>query len=68
MENFKNRNDELNQLLEQGKAMEAFERYYAEELIIFQGHPDYDAPKSLHNEIKKMLSSVKYPLLTNKGK
>ena len=50
MKNFKDNNEKLNQMLEQGKAMEAFEQFYAENVAIQENENEPRVGKDFNRE------------------
>lgn len=50
MNNFKEKNEQLNSLLEQGKAMEAFELFYAEQLTMQENETEPRIGKDYNRE------------------
>ena len=51
MNNFQENNEQLNQLLEQGEAMEAFERFYAESVSMQENETEPRIGKAFNREL-----------------
>ncbi len=50
MNNFKENNEQLNKMLEQGEAMEAFERFYSEKVVMQENETEPRIGKDFNRE------------------